>query len=603
MSFWPLVEYHRRLLARESGTVVKEPGGRLSLALLYPNTYSVGMANLGLAVIYRRLNRRAGLLCERAFLPDGRSRPLYRKTGAPLLTLESSRPVGEFPLVLASVSFENDAPNLAAMLELAGLGRRPLEEPGPLVIAGGVVPMLNPEPLAELVDGFLLGEAEVVLEPLVERFLEVQDMPRKEALWHLARRVPGFYAPSFYRVEYHRDGRLKRFEPTRDLPRRIPVPKYLGPAAGLARSRFQAPGPQFGQMRLIEVGRGCGHACRFCAAGHILRPPRLGRARDFAAPALEAARRGERVGLVSSAVSDLEGIDELARRLVEAGGGVSLSSLRADRLSPGLARALAASRLQSVALAPEAGSPGLRRAINKHLDEEQLARAVERLIQAGVPNLKLYFMVGLPGEEDEDIEELIALVRRLRQQVVSLARGKGRLGHIGVSLASFVPKPWTPFQWEPMAPEPLLRRRIKRVQRELGRLSNLRVNSDLPKYALLQGALARGDRRLGRLIRALAADPSPRRAWRSTGLDPGFFANRRRERDELMPWAFLDHGLEMDYLWQEAEQARRGRQTPPCRPDDCRRCGVCPASGETSHQGTHDEVPAVHQDEQHELEG
>ncbi len=588
MSFWPLVEHHRRLLARESGAVLKEPGGRLSVALLYPNTYSVGMANLGLAVIYRLLNRRGDVLCERAFLPDRQSRPLYQKTGAPLLTLESSRPLAEYPLVLASISFENDAPNLAAMLELAGLGRRPPDQAGPLVVAGGVVPMLNPEPLAELVDGFLLGEAEVVLEPFLEAFGEVEGLPREEALLHLARRVPGFYAPAFYRVEYHPDGRLRRFQPTRDLPRRIPVPKYQGPAAGLARSRFQAPGPQFGQMRLIEVGRGCGHACRFCAAGHILRPPRLGRARDFLAPALEAARRGERVGLVSAAVSDLEGVEELARAVVRAGGGISLSSLRADRLTPGLAQALAASRLQSVALAPEAGSPGLRRVINKHLDEEQLARAVEGLIQAGVPNLKLYFMVGLPGESEQDIEELIALVRRLRQQVVSLGRGKGRLGRISVSLASFVPKPWTPFQWEPMAPEPLLRRRIRRIQRELGRLSNLRVNSDLPKYALLQGALARGDRRLGRVIRALAADPSPRRAWRQSGLDPAFFANRRRGKDELLPWAFLDHGLEADYLWQEAERARQGRQSPACQPQSCRRCGVCPASGETSHQRPHD---------------
>ena len=571
----PLLQHHRALLARERGAVRKEPGGRLGVALLYPNAYDVGLANLGLATVYRLVNERADALCERAFLPDRQSWPLYRKTGAPLLTLESSRPVAGFDLVLATLSFENDAPNLAAMLELAGLGLGAATRQGPLVIAGGVVPMLNPEPLAGLVDACLLGEAEVVLGPFLDTLMEMGDLPRPELLAELARRVRGFYAPSLYRAEYHDDGRLKSFTPSQGAPARVEAPKYLGPAKGLARSVFSAPGPEFGDMGLIEVGRGCGHSCRFCAAGHVQRPPRLGQAVDFAPAALAAAREGGRVGLVSAAVSDLPGVEDLAGQVVAAGGRISVSSLRADRLTPELARALAQSRHQTVALAPEAGSQRLRRVINKHLEEEDLARAVETLMGAGVPNLRLYFMVGLPGETEDDVDDLIALARRLRQQVVSASRPRGHLGRVTVSLNAFVPKPWTPFQWEPMAPLKLVKARMERVKQGLGRLANLKVVSDVPKHAQVQAALARGDRRLGPLIAALARGGSAPAVWRELGLSPDFHAGRRRGRDELLPWDFVDHGIDKDYLWQEAERARRELASPDCAPETCRRCGVC----------------------------
>lgn len=572
---WPLKEHYQRLLSKETGTIVKDPGGRLKIVALYPNTYAVGMANLGLGVLYRLINAEPGFLCERAFLPGRRAHALYQKTGAPLLSLESCRPAAEFDLVLASISFENDAPNLVRMLEHAGLGALAREREGPLVIAGGVVPMLNPEPLAEIMDGFLLGEAEVVLKPFLDCFPEAAGLPREEALLLLAREVPGFYAPRFYRPSYGPDGRLASFSPTKDVPQRIKAPKYSGDPGGLARSVVSAPGPQFGDMHLIEVGRGCGHGCRFCAAGHLLRPPRQGHARDFQREALAAAPQGGRVGLVSAAVTDLEGVDGLAEKVVAAGGCISVSSLRADRLTPELAGALAQSRRQSVALAPEAGSERLRRVINKRLGEEDLVRAVEMLITAGVPNLKFYFMLGLPGEEDQDLEQTIGLIKRLRQQVVSLSRSRGRLGLVTVSLNAFVPKPWTPFQWEAMAPEKILKARMKRLQKALAPLANLKVVTDVPKYAILQAALARGDRRLTRLLMALARDPAPQRAWKQTGLSLDFYALRRRERGELLPWDFVDHRISTAYLWAEAERARAAKESAPCDVAKCRRCGVC----------------------------
>ena len=575
--YWPLVALHRRLLDAERGAVVKDPGGRLKVALIYPNTYQVGMANLGLAVVYRLLNQRPEMLCERVFLPDRAEHRLYHKTRAPLLSLESSRPVAEFDLVLVTISFENDAPNLAAMLEQAGLGMEAAGREGPLVVAGGVAAMLNPEPYADLMDGFLLGEAEVVLMPFIQALLELgPDRPRGELLPALARRVRGFYAPGLYRPAYHRDGTLAGLTPSRGAPPRVEAPKYLGPAEGLARSVFLAPRAEFGQMRLIEVGRGCGHGCRFCAAGHLLRPPRLGRGEDFLAPALEGVQEAGRVGLVSAAVSDLPGVGELARRVVKAGGRISVSSLRADRLEPGLVQALAASRHQTVALAPEAGSPRLRRIINKKLDEQELFAAVEALVGAGIPNLRFYFMVGLPGEEDGDVDQLIALARRLRQQVVSASRGRGHLGRVTISLNAFVPKPWTPFQWEPMPPLAVVKERVKRVKSELARLANLKVVTDVPKYAQLQAVLARGDRRVGALIRALARTPQPVRAYRTTGIDPEFYAHRARRREELLPWQVVDHGISLEYLWSEARRSRQEKESPDCRPGACIRCGACP---------------------------
>jgi hypothetical protein len=275
--------------------------------------------------------------------------------------------------------------------------------------------------------------------------------------------------------------------------------------------------------------------------------------------------------------------------VVEAGGRVSVSSLRADRLTPELARALADSGAQTVALAPEAGSGRLRRVINKHLSEEQLARAVELLIGAGILNLKLYFMVGLPTETEADVEALAELAARVRQQVVSLSRAKGRLGRVGVSLNAFVPKAWTPFQWEPMLPPREAAARMERVRRALAGLANLKVTTDVPKYALLQGALARGDRRLGPVVEALASGGSPAAAARAAGVELESFACRPREREELLPWDFIDHGISRAYLWAEAGRAARAAESPACEPETCRRCGVCGGPGPVGAAGPEEE--------------
>lgn len=572
---WAVEQYHREVLEKEQGVVIKDPGGRLRMALIYPNTYQVGLANLGLQTVYRIINQRADALCERVFLPDRKLAQVYAKAKAPLMSIESSRPLAEFDLILATISFENDAPNLAAMLSLAGLDPLAARRDGPLLVVGGVMAMLNPEPLADIADAFLLGEAEVVLDPFLDAFINCPDLGRTELQARLANDVRGYYAPELYEVAYNDDGTLAAFRPKGDAPHLIPAPKYTGPANGFAHSVITAPGPEFGDMPLIEVGRGCAHACRFCAAGHVYRPPRLGAGPDFIPAATEACQSRGRVGLVSAAVSDLPEVDILARSVIDCGGRLSVSSVRADMLSGDLARALAASRHQTVALAPEAGSARLRRVINKHLNEDQMFQAVEKLIQAGVPNLRLYFMVGLPGETDEDAEAIVELVKKVRQQFVSLSRSKGKLGLVTAGVSPFVPKPWTPFQWEAMAPLADIKRRIKLIEKSLAKLANVKVNHETPKYARLQGVIARGDRRLSGLILALAKDPKPERAYQAAGVDPAFYANRARAKDELLPWAFIDHGMRADYLWSEAQRAKQEKQSPDCQPRNCRRCGVC----------------------------
>ena len=528
------------------------------------------MANLGLAVVYGLINDRPDALCERVFWPDPEQMALYRKTGAPLMSLESSRPLADFDLVLATLSFENDAPNLVSMLSMGGLEPWAAQRQGPLVVGGGVVPMLNPEPLAPFFCGFLLGEAEVVLNPFLDRLLALGRPPREELLLTLAREVPGFYAPGFYKDSYLPDGRQEGLTPRLDLPTRVAAPKYTGPAAGLARSLLRAPDSEFGAMHLIEVGRGCGHGCRFCAAGHIFRPPRLGQADDFLARARDWALGGGRVGLVSAAVTDLPGAEEVAREVVGAGGQISLSSLRADRLTPDLAQALADGGLKTVALAPEAGSARLRRVINKHLKEEDLARAVEILLEAGIPNLRLYFMIGLPGETDDDLEEMVGLARRVRQQVVSLSRPRGHLGTVTLSINAFIPKPWTPFQWTAMASPQVLKKRLNRIKKALARVANLKVVHDVPKHALVQAALARGDRRLAPWLFALAQGQNL-----SPGPDLAYYAQREREQDEYLPWSLVDHGISSQYLWRQYQLSREARESPACAPRTCRLCGVC----------------------------
>jgi radical SAM superfamily enzyme YgiQ (UPF0313 family) len=567
----------KKLLAAEKGAVVREWGARWPVALVYPHLYPVAMGNLGFQVIYRLLNKQPGLVCERAFLPGPQEWEEYRRTRTPILTLESQRPLTGFGAVAFSISFEGDYPQVLQILEAAQI---PLPAaargPGdPLVLAGGVATFLNPEPLAPFVDAFFLGEGEAGAVSFFQFLAGASGArDRQDLLRELAQTVPGVYVPQGYQPHYASDGTLAAFTPQPGFPRRVRPPHLAELAPYPTHSQILAPQSEWGEMFLVETGRGCSRGCRFCAAGFVYRPPRERAAESLYPQILEGLQKSRKVGLVGAAVSDHPEVKELCRKVLDAGGDLGISSLRADSVDEELFRLLAAGGVRTLALAPDAGSERLRRVLNKGLTQEDLAQAAIALNAAGIPQMRLYFMVGLPTETLEDIEEIPRLVKYLEHRVVKDSRGKKRLGQITLSLSSFVPKPFTPFQWAPFLEVGELKKRLKLVRQGLQGLKEVRVHTDLPKWAYVQALLSRGDRRVGELL--LAAHRSGwTRACRESPVNPDFFTLRERGRDELFPWDFIDHGLDKTYLWEEYQKALAEEETPPCRPEICTRCGVC----------------------------
>ena len=567
----------KKLLSQEKGAVVREWGARWPVALVYPHIYPVAMGNLGFQVIYHLLNAQPYLVCERAFLPSPEEWEEHRRTRTPVLTLESQRPLTDFAGVAFSISFEGDYPQVLQLLEGAQI---PLlaekRGPGdPLVLAGGVATFLNPEPLAPFVDAFFLGEGEAGAVPFFQFLAEANpSRDRREILRELARAVPGVYVPQGYQPHYGPDGTLTAFAAEAGYPPRVRPPHLPELAPYPTHSHVLAPQSEWGEMFLVETGRGCSRGCRFCAAGFVYRPPRERAGESLYPQILEGLKKSRKIGLVGAAVSDHPGVKDLCRKVLAAGGEIGISSLRADSVDEELCRLLDQGGVRTVALAPEAGSERLRRVLNKGLTQEDLAQAAIALNAGGLPQMRLYFMVGLPTETLEDVEEIPRLVKHLEHRIIKDSRGKRRLGQITLSLSSFVPKPFTPFQWASFLEVGELKQRLKLVRQGLQGKKRVRVHTDLPKWAYVQALMARGDRRVGELL--LAAH---RRNWtqacRESPLNPDFFTLRERRRDELFPWDFIDHGIDKTYLWEEYQKALAGEETSPCQPEVCTRCGVC----------------------------
>lgn len=559
----------------ERGVIRKAAAAKLRVGLVYPNRYHVGMSNLGFQTVYRLINEVDDVICERAFLPEQDGGKIGR-----VQTVESQTPIENFDVIAFSISYENDVPAVLSILESAGLAL-PAAQRGatlPLVLAGGVCCFLNPEPLAPFIDVFLLGEA----EGLIPRLFEVLDcsVGKRELLLALARDVPGVYVPAFYRPRYHSDGKLAAFDPLEAVPatvRRIALPELSHlPTA----STILTPDTTFSDTYLIEVSRGCRHGCRFCSAGYVYRPPRYRSLQLLDRQMDQGCVLTDRIGLVGAAISDVPGIGELC--LKDRGREVrfSFSSLRADALKGPLVQALAKSRTRTATIAPDAGSERMRRVINKGLSETQILDAADILVAAGIPNLKLYFMVGLPTETDDDIAALVELVKRVKHRFLGASRSKGRMGEITVSLSPFVPKPATPFQWAAMEQVKTLKQKIGRVRMGLKRTANVTFQADTPRWSYLQGLIARGDRRVAEILMLAHRN---RGNWpqtlKSTPIQPHFYVHRERDPDERFPWDFIDHGIDKAFLLNEYRMALAGRTSEPCPadPSTCSRCGVCKA--------------------------
>jgi radical SAM superfamily enzyme YgiQ (UPF0313 family) len=569
-----LIDNARRRLAAESGCRANPQGGRLAVALVYPNTYHHAMSNLGFLSVYHLLNSRDDTLCERFFLPDPDDLVEHRRSGYPLFSLETGTFLADFDVVAFSISFENDYLNLPTIFDLA---RIPLfaEERGedlPLIVAGGVCAFLNPEPLAEIVDAFAVGEAEPILPGLVDA-LRDSDRERPALLRELAA-LPGIYVPSRYAIEYADDGTLAACRPLEGAPPRV-ARRYLADLdAAASRSFVLTEETEFAGMALTEISRGCSRGCRFCAAGYIYLPPRERSLEALIPQVEEGLCSRKKVGLVGAAVSDYSQIGPLSEAILSRGGALSVASLRIDSLDAVEVEALRASGHRTVALAPEAGSQRLRDLINKGIDEEQIVAAAELLAEGGILNLKLYFLIGLPSETLGDIEELLALTARLRTAWLEKQRPLGRLGSLTLSVNPFIPKPFTPFQWAPMETAKSLEAKVKRLRSAIARMPNTSLICESLRAAALQAFLSRGDRHVGRALPALAAGANLRAACKEAGLDADFYVTRERGEDEIFPWEVIDNGVRRDYLRQEYRRGLAGRLTPPCRPG-CQRCGVC----------------------------
>jgi radical SAM superfamily enzyme YgiQ (UPF0313 family) len=569
-----LIEKYRQRFQLETGMTANPRGGRLSVALVYPNTYHQGMSNLGLQTVYQMLNSRDDTLCERFFLPDPEDLDEHRRTEFPLVSVESQRPLGDFDLVAFSISFENDYLNLPILFEL---GRLPLwradrHEHQPLVICGGVCAFLNPEPLADIMDLFAVGEAEVILPSLLKVLL-AQDTSGRKQLLHRLSQLPGVYHPGGYILDYGETGELLAMTPGEDFPQHVKRLWQNNLDDSQSRTCVATPDTEFGSMHLVEVSRGCPRACRFCAAGFIYRPFREHSLGHLRHEILEGQHEVGRVGLVAAAVSDYGDLAEIGRAILDHGGEVSVSSVRIDAITSDQVRVLADAGHKTLALAPEAGSQQMRDVINKGIDEEQILAAVKLLAEEGIPNLKLYFMIGLPTETEADVAAIADLTVKIRQTWEEIGKQRGRLGRLHLSVNPFVPKPWTPLQWAPMEKRGHLEKKYRLLQKRLRSLPNVDLHFESLRQAEIQGLFARGDRRVGKLLPLLAEGASLKAACRQIGIDPAFYLHRERGVDELFPWDVIEQGVHREHLRKEYEEALAGRLGRVCHPG-CRRCGL-----------------------------
>lgn len=516
-------------LAREEGAAVKDWGGRLAVAILYPNTYYIGMSNLGIHSLYSICNSRTDCVAERIFLPDTDDEPL---------SIESRRPCRDFEAVLCSISYEPDYYNLIQMLKRSNTPVFSCErgENYPLIIGGGAALTANPAPLKDVFDVICIGEAEQVL-PSVSDVLKESGSGAKDELLEKLGSIEGCYVPSLHK-EGHRvkRGWLKSLEES-------PL-----------STQIITSDTELGNLFMIEVGRGCSMGCRFCLVGTSFSPMRFYPANVLTEKAKEGARHRKRIGLVSPMVSAHPHLESLLESITDMGLGLSISSLRVKPISENLVKLLVKGGVKSVAIAPEAGSQRLRDIINKNICEDDILKAVSTLAQNGVGEVKLYFMAGLPGEKEEDIEQLILLAEKCKETADKAKRN----ARLGINIAPFIPKAGTPFQWFGMADEAILKKRINLIKRNLSP-KGITVKAESTSWSIVQGALSRGDEKVAAVLDEMSSFTIAewRRAAEKIGLDLKHFVYDEWGVDEELPWRMVDSGVSGEKLKHEFNLAKK----------------------------------------------
>jgi radical SAM family uncharacterized protein len=587
----PKVTHPARYTGGEWNAALKNwDAAAVRLALIYPDTYEIGMSNLGLAILYDLVNAEPEMLAERAYAPWTDMEAAMRAAGIPLYSLESHRPLREFDILGFSLQYELTYTNILNMLDLSGIAIRADQrrEEDPLILGGGSG-AYNPEPLADFFDLFVVGEGEEALLELLHAYRQAKQAgAHKTDFLRQAARLPGVYVPSLYHVRYYLDGRVAEIVPlVPEAPAQI-VKRMVNPLPTPPQRPLVPYIQPIHDRAVIEIQRGCTEGCRFCQAGMIYRPIRERPVEEIleSADKILAATGFSELSLISLSSTDYTHIEELVGKLVARYGveqlSLSLPSLRIDAFSVTLAEMIHSGRKTGLTFAPEAGSQRLRDVINKNVTEADLLRTAETAFQRNWRHLKLYFMIGLPTESDEDVDAIADLAHKV-QQVGRQAR-QGR-AEVNISVATFVPKPHTPFQWLPLADIALVESRQARLRARL-RSNTFKLSWHGTRSTLLEAVICRGDRRLGRVIERVWRAGARFEAWdeyfnyalwedafQAEGLDPLFFSSRTREADEIFPWAHISTGVDREYLWAEYQRALSGETTPDCR-GGCVECGA-----------------------------
>jgi radical SAM superfamily enzyme YgiQ (UPF0313 family) len=508
------------------------------------------MSNLGFQIIYRELNRHPDVRCER-FLLD--------RDGMPERSVETGSSLSEFDIWAFSIPFELDYLNLPKMLSHFGVSpfSRDRKPRSPLIVAGGIAPSSNPEPIADLMDLIVIGESEGRLNPLLDRLLswKMGEVSREELMEEIST-LDGMYVPAINHgestVRWLRAEEMDSVEPCSELV---------------------TPETEFSDMWLVELIRGCGRGCRFCLTDFTHRPPRFLSTKTALRLAERGMRYTDRIGLLGAAVSDHPYIDEIASALIRMGARISASSLRADSVSDELLKTLTQGGARTVTFAPEVITPRLKSAINKVIPNEVILSAIERALSFGIPNLKLYFITGLPDEDEGEVEAMVGFLRTVREVLLSYLRV--RPSRIRVTVSPLVPKPHTPLQWVRMEDERRLSQRLRRIRGEVERIGGIEFSSSSARMATIQAILSRGDRRLAPVLVEVAGGTPWRQALRKHRIDPEIYLSELSPGDKL-PWDFIDTGVRKEYLLREHRRFREGKSSPRCDPRrGCERCGGC----------------------------
>ena len=558
-------EIAQEILSKEIGYVRKPHANRLRVALIFPNTYFVGMSNLGFQTIYRLFNDDPDIVCERAFLPPKQELAALREAGTRIVTLESQTPVADFDIIAFSVSFEWDYTNVLTMLRLAGVPLRAADRDykHPLVVIGGAVTFVNPEPLAMFADVIAAGEGEALVPALVEA---MSSSSRSEQLKRLAQ-ARGYYIPSFYDVEYAADGTIVKYVP-REGTGAPPIVRKAAlkttEAVDPPSTTIFTPDTEFGSRFLIEVVRGCANLCRFCWAGYNYLPVRAFPTDRILALAQAARAHSSKAGLVSIALCDHPDIEHILRSLRDMGYSISPASLRLDDLTPTIVSILKESGERTLTIAPETGSDRLRRVINKTVTNAEILDSAELIFSSGIESLKLYYMIGLPTEDDDDLVAIRDLTVQLHEIMLKHARPRGRIGRIVASVNPLVPKPGTAYQWLPMERTDVIERKMKRMRALVADIDNVYFNIKSERHSYYQALLSLGDRRIAPAIEQAEANGGQwRKALADAELDGDFYIYRDRTNDAVLPWNIIDGGMKEPFFRAEFEKSTRAEWTLP----------------------------------------